>query len=175
MDRGITCQYLRLSNTILSCSFRLLCYSQVLPTGDPFPPTRELLIARFTNVDPQIAAVGGPANSLTQTEDNPQTQTEDNHGSLRRTLSRTMPGFFRARLLRRAERKSQAAQAAQEALAREKQQIQQVLAGIPKEMMDSKDMVIILNARGTVLLNMAFRGHPNQKSIVALASLAKTL
>jgi hypothetical protein len=86
-----------------------------------------------------------------------------------------MPGFFRTRLLRRAERKLQAAQAAQEALARKKQQIQQVLAGIPKEMMDSKDMVIILNARGTVLLNMAFRGHPNQKSIVALASLAKTL
>jgi type II secretory pathway pseudopilin PulG len=89
-----------------------------------------------------------------------------------------MPGFLRARRQRQAERKSQAAQAAQaaqEALAREKQQIQQVLAGIPKEMMDSKDMVIILNARGTVLLNMAFRGHPNQKSIVALASLAKTL
>jgi len=42
-------------------------------------------------------------------------------------------------------------------------------------MLSSADMVVILNARGTVLLNPMFHNQPCQPTIVALATLAVQL
>ncbi|KAF1941946.1 hypothetical protein EJ02DRAFT_422523 [Clathrospora elynae] len=46
---------------------------------------------------------------------------------------------------------------------------------INSSLMRNDDMMVILNARGTVLLNMMFNNTPQQKSIVKLASLASTM
>jgi hypothetical protein len=56
-----------------------------------------------------------------------------------------------------------------------RQRVGEVLLSLPKTMMESADMIIILNARGTVLLNPSFDGLDQQWRIVALAMLAVDL
>jgi hypothetical protein len=53
--------------------------------------------------------------------------------------------------------------------------VQAALFTLPKTMMESADMIVILNARGTVLLNPAFYQWRYQGRVVALAMLAADL
>ncbi|KAF2829981.1 hypothetical protein CC86DRAFT_178253 [Ophiobolus disseminans] len=49
---------------------------------------------------------------------------------------------------------------------------QDILNRLPQSMAEYDDIIAILNARGTVLLNLSFRNHSHQYKIVALAMLA---
>jgi hypothetical protein len=56
-----------------------------------------------------------------------------------------------------------------------RQRVGEGLLSLPKMMMQSADMIIILNARGTVLLNPSFDGLDQQWRIVSLVKLAVDL
>lgn len=58
---------------------------------------------------------------------------------------------------------------------RTRQEAREPAPCFPKNMTESDDMIVILNARGTVILNFSFRRHSHQIHIVALAALAVRL
>jgi hypothetical protein len=55
------------------------------------------------------------------------------------------------------------------------QQARQPISRFPDNIIESDDMVVILNARATVLLNTSFRQIRQQKQVIKLAALALKL
>lgn len=53
--------------------------------------------------------------------------------------------------------------------------VDEALSRIPRTLLKSRDMIMILNARGTVILNPAFHSSYQAQRIVALATLAAEL
>jgi hypothetical protein len=49
------------------------------------------------------------------------------------------------------------------------------VADVPLNILESNDMLVILNARATVLLNFSFRGRHQSTHVVTLSSLARCL
>lgn len=58
---------------------------------------------------------------------------------------------------------------------RSAREARQLVAEVPLNILESDDMLVILNARATVLLNLSFRGRHQAVHVVTLSSLARCL